>query len=203
MTLRLPLAIISIAAIYFSANANAATIIDFSAYPENTAITDQFADQGVTFRGLEEGVQVANVTANFSSTTGDTFLSNCYPTRCDQRADVVEVSFTFPASNVSFGLDSEGSSEITFNAYDTANNLLETFSAASDGGIVAFTAVGISRIDMLQPNDNWGWGFANLTFDGSAPLEPVPTMSAYGLMALILSIMLIMGSRMRASVKRD
>lgn len=188
---------------YVSANAYAATVIDFSVYPENTAITDQFADQGVTFRGLEEGVQVPNVTAAFGSATGDTFLSNCYPTRCDQRADVVEVSFATPASNVSFGVDSEGSLEITFNAYDASDNLLETFSASSDGGVFGFSASGISRIDMLQPNDGWGWGFANLTFDGAAVFEPVPTMSAYGAIALILSIMLIMGHRLRAAGRRN
>lgn len=203
MKIKLSLVVVGLIALYFSANANA-VVIDFSVYPENTAITDQFAGEGVTFRGLEDNVEVPNVTAAFSSSTGDTYLSNCYPTRCVSRADVVEVSFTSLADNVSWGLDSEGSESITFNAYDLNGTLLETVSATSDGGIVSFSVNGIKRIDMLQPTEDWGWGFANLTFDASAAATaPVPTMSAYGLMILVLSFLLIVSTRLRAPGKRN
>jgi hypothetical protein len=205
MTFKLPLVAASIIALLISANANATTV-DFGVFVENTAITDQFASLGVTFRGLEEGVEVPNVTAHFSSSTGAMFLSNCYPARCGERADVVEVNFISAADNVSWGLDSEGSLSITFNAYAADDSLLETFSASSNGGTVGFTAGGISRIEMLQPSDGWGWGFANLTFDAAAvaaPAVPVPTMSTYGIVLTILGLLLIASRRFQASGKRN
>ena len=160
-----------------------AAIIDFSVLPENTPVTNQFAGLGVTFRGLENGSEVPIVVANFGSTTGDSYLSNCYPVRCADRADIVEVSFLSAVDNVSFGVDSEGGLSITFNAFDAGGNLLESFAASSNGGVFGFSADGISRIDMLQPTESWGWGFANLTFDAAASFA-VPTPATLVLVGL-------------------
>lgn len=167
--------IITTAVLALSTSAiNAATVIDFATLPENTAVNTQFAGLGVTFEGLEEGAGVPIVTADFTSPTGDSYLSNCYPVRCDSRADVLKVSFSSAASNVSWILDSEGSLLITFNAYDSGGSLLETFDATGDGVLFGFASSGISWFEALQPNDGWGWGLAKLTFDSSGAPSPVP-----------------------------
>lgn len=154
---------------------HANTVIDFATLPQNTEVTTQYAGQGVTFRGLEDGGEVATVTADFSSETGDRYLSNCYPTRCGSRADILEINFTEAASDVSWTLDSEGGLSITFNAYDGGGALLDTFDATGDGVIFGFGSLsGISRIDALQPNDGWGWGLAKLTFESDVSAVPLP-----------------------------
>ncbi len=163
------------AALMVSASAvGASTVIDFATLPENTEVTTQFAGQGVTFRGLENGSEVATVAADFTSLTGDRYLSNCYPSRCGLRADILEISFSSTVGGVSWLLDSEGSFSITFNAYDSSGSLLETFAATGDGVVVGFSSSGISRIDALQPTDDWGWGLAKLTFDPDISAVPIP-----------------------------
>jgi hypothetical protein len=166
---------IATALVVSASAAGATTVIDFASVPQNTEVTTQYAGQGVTFRGLEDGGEVATVTADFPSPTGDRYFSNCYPTRCASRADILEISFTEGASDVSWTLDSEGGLSITFNAYDDGGALLQTFDGTGDGVIFGFGSLsGIARIDALQPNDGWGWGLAQLTFDANVSAVPLP-----------------------------
>ncbi len=62
----------------------------------------------------------------------------------------------------------------TFNAYDDGGVLLETFSASSDDGIFSFMTGGIFTIEALQPDENWGWDLANLTFALQVSQVPLP-----------------------------
>lgn len=96
----------AIAALTLLPTAGFATVIGFGDFAENTVITDQFAAEGVNFRGIENGNDVDIVVANFPSLTGNSYLSNCFPLRCVGRADVLEITFDSAASNVSFELRS-------------------------------------------------------------------------------------------------
>lgn len=158
-----------------------ATVIDFAPLGENVVVTDQFASDGVTFSGWENDVLVPIVTANFGSATGDTYFSNCYPTRCGSRADILRINFSGLVGGVSFVLDSEGPMSLTFEAFDSGGTLLETFDATGDGVIFSFVTDGISRIDALQPIESWGWGLADLTFTLS---DAVPEPAVLGLFGL-------------------
>jgi len=54
---------------------------------------------------------------------------------------------------------------------------------------VGFSSSGISRIDMLQPNDGWGWTLDNLSFNGERNPIPEPTslfLFGTGLVGFIL-----------------
>ena len=148
----------------------------------NTPITTHYSNLGVLFQGFEDGTAV-NVNAGpdpdgVTAPSAPNVMTNCANASqsCPgNRADIVRILFDSPVSGISLQLDSLGGLSVTFNLYDAANILLETMTISSGGSVyvpVSFTASGVSRIDGLQPNDDWAWAFDDLTFTASAVPEP-------------------------------
>lgn len=177
------------AGLAFTGAAANATVINFdvdglgATIAANTPITNQYANLGVLFEGLENGAAV-DINAG-PDPDGDpepstpNALTNCSDASAScpgNRADIVRISFASAVSQVSLMLNSLGSRSITFELYDAANNLLETRTEASASGSyeqVAFAATGVFRIDGVQPNDSWAWTMDNLSFTPTTPI-PVP-----------------------------
>lgn len=168
-----------------------ATVINFDVdgfgapIAANTPITNEYSALGVTFLGLEDGTPI-DINAGpdpdlTAAPSAPNVLTNCSdaPSGCPgNRADVVRITFAAPVSGISLELDSLGNLSVTFNLYDAADNLLETQSVTSLDSIyvpVAFAATGVSRIDVVQPDDAWAWAMDNLTFtSGDTAAVPAP-----------------------------
>lgn len=165
-----------------------ATVINFdvdgsgSTIASDTPITTQYANLGVTFQGWENG-QAVDISAapdpdGITAPSAPNVLTNCavVGTFCpSNRADVVNILFASAASGISFQLDTLGSASVTFNLYDSLNNLLETQTVTSGGSLyvpVTFSATGVSRIEGLQPYDSWAWAMDDLSFNIAGVPEP-------------------------------
>ncbi|TRY29228.1 PEP-CTERM sorting domain-containing protein [Aliiglaciecola sp. M165] len=148
----------------------------------NTPITDQYQAWGVTFLGLEDGnavdINAAPEPDGNAAPSAPNVLTNCSdasPGCPGGRADSIEIFFASAASNISFMLDTLGSLEVTFNLFDSNDVLLETQSVTSNGSLfvpVSFAAAGVSRIQGLQPNNDWAWAMDDLEFDAVSVPEP-------------------------------
>ena len=160
----------------------------------NTPITTQYANLGVLFQGLEGGspvdINAAPDPDGVTAPTAPNVMTNCANAGqgCPgNRADFVQILFDNAVGDISFELNSLGGSAVTFNLYDAASSLLETMTISSGGSLyvpVSFTTSGISRMDGLQPNDDWGWAFDNLTF---TPVATVPEPGSLALLGLGLA----------------
>ena len=168
--------------------ANAATVINFDTdglgnpILASTAITNQYANLGVSFLGLEDGSPV-DILATADPDGGTepsspNVLANCSTggSGCGGiRADIVRIGFLTSVSQISLQLNTLGSESVTFQLFDGLNNVLETQTVTSGGSLfvpVSFAASGVTRIDGLQPFDGWAWAIDDLTF--SAAVIPVP-----------------------------
>lgn len=148
----------------------------------NTPITDQYQAWGVTFLGLEDGnavdINAAPEPDGNAAPSAPNVLTNCDDANLGcpgGRADSIEIFFASAASNISFMLDTLGSLEVTFNLFDSNDVLLETQSVTSNGSLfvpVSFAAAGVSRIQGLQPNNDWAWAMDDLEFDAVSVPEP-------------------------------
>ena len=175
-------------------NVNFDTDDDGVAIAPMTALTDQYADWGVNFLGLEDGseteIQVGADPDNDPEPSRPNVLTNCsYATvGCPgNRADIVRILFDTATSSVTFQLNSLGFNSITFDAFDASGNILERQSVRSDSGYttVSFSTGGIYRIDGIQPSDYWGWTMDDLTFAvGEVSTGDVPAPAALGLFGL-------------------
>lgn len=156
----------------------------------NVPITNQYANLGVTFLGLENGDPI-NINAapdpdGVPEPSNPNVLTNCANASAacpGNRADLVRITFDNPASAIRLMLDSLGGLSVTFNLYDSASNLLETQTVTSGGSLyvpVIFSATGVSRIEGLQPNDGWAWAMDDLQFESAAVPEPA-TLALVGL----------------------
>lgn len=171
-----------------------AALIDFDNLPgggilsNDTNLTNQYAPLGVTFSASENGSPVEAVVNDL---LGSNYWWNCNTPFCNNRADVIRIDFDTLVENVSWVTDAgtnPPNQGIIFNAYNSADNIIETF-ALTDGGSAiptAFLVSGISYIEMLQARDDWGWGIDNLAFDQVAPIPaPAPVwLFSSGLMGL-------------------
>jgi hypothetical protein len=168
--------------------AQASTIIDFEAVASGTVLTNQYAGLGVTFSAFENAGLVDSIVIAGSAigipdsppNNSGNFWGNTDTIAFGNRWDVLRVSFTNPAANVNWYTGTLGGLSITFNAYDSGGNLLQSVVSGtqSQGGPFVFTSFAVSGIayfEGLQPADDWGWGMDNLSFDpGTAANVPEP-----------------------------
>jgi hypothetical protein len=193
--------------------------VDFDNLPgggtlvRNTILTNQYASLGVTFTAFENGSIV-------ESAVIDRFIFSDYPDRSgnywgnvrnsvetNRRHDTMRLIFSTPVRNVEWLLNTFGVNLATFEAYDAAGVLLETFTTIGDFTPKGFTATNISRIDGHQSFDGMLWGMDNLTFDTSPPplpppSDPAPTSSVPEPGTGLLALLGIAGSRIGAVRRR-
>lgn len=173
-----------------------AVLIDFDTSPDGQlafgeVLTTQYASLGVTFSGVENGgatdtwvsTQFAcgTATPNHSGNCWNNFFGN-------PRADILRIVFDNPVENVQWFTDSEGdpvNPGIRFEAYSASDVLLETIFVDDtnfpDFQLTAFSVSGISRIDMLQPTDGWGWALDDLSFDALLAVSEPTTLALLAL----------------------
>lgn len=183
-----------------------ATVINFDVdglgapIAANTPISSQYSALGVTFLGIEDDAPI-NVDAapdpdGVPVPSVPNVMTNCADagSGCPgNRADILRITFAAPVSAISLELDTLGSLDVTFNLYDASDVLLETQTITSVNSVyvpVAFAASGVSRIDGLQPRDNWAWAFDNLTFTSGDVAVPAPgalSLIAAGLAGLAMA----------------
>ena len=180
----------------------AATTIDFDNLPgggtlaANTDLTNQYSSLGVNFSALENGLTAVAVLSDVLPTIPPGHSGNAWyncsllPFFCSNRADVLRIMFDSPVENVQWYTDPSGGPPgpgITFEAYDASSTLLATVlvTTSSTFQLTAFSVSGISRVDMIQPTDTWGWGIDNLSFD-VVPEPSTAVLVAAGLVGLAI-----------------
>ena len=145
-----------------------AILIDFDTSPlgplaPDTVLEEQYASLGVHFSAWENGSQVNSAVNNTYALHDGNWWGNI-----STREDILRVTFDSVASDVSWYVNSHGGNPITFQAYNASDALLEEFSHSSvypAFDLVGFSSVDIARIDMLQPNDSWGWALDDFSFE--------------------------------------
>lgn len=166
----------------------------------DTVLTNQYASLGVTFSAFE-GTNVVNsivtnvfIFSDYSNRSGNYWGNIHVGIEKQRRHDTMRLTFSTPVHSVQWLLNTFGPNLVTFEAYDAAGVLLETFTTIGDFTLREFTATNISRIDAHQSFENMLWGMDNLTFDTSPPplpppSDPAPTSSVpepgTGLLALL------------------
>jgi hypothetical protein len=172
----------------FTLSSFANTVINFDTLPgggtiaPDTIITTQYSSDGVVFSMSNLGSPVAGPYAEFqyaslSNPSLGNALWNC-DAGCGPRADTITMTFTNPVSNVSWLVDSEGGLPITFKAYDSSLNLLETVTHASSYpsfDLQSFNANNIAYIVATNPVSGWGWSMDNLSYTVGQSTVPEPT----------------------------
>jgi hypothetical protein len=168
----------------FAANG---TLIDFDDLAEGTPLTDQYADLGVTFSGIENNArQTPDVRgATYSSVphSGPNFLTNFFDGSVfpDKRLDFLVIDFDGIADNVSLWLNMAEAPDqdltLGVRLFDENDVLFDTVAlAGSDTGNVFYSlGSGIGRIEARQPRDTWWWAMDDLSFDLTRPPGPDPT----------------------------
>ena len=155
-----------------------AVTIDFDDLVGPVVLSNQYAGLGVTFSAFEDAAPVgaiAGLSLTATSHTAPNVWSNCFPTVCSGRADVLRIDFATPVNNLQWFTDTAGPSQPTFNAYAFDGTLLESIlaTATPEGtyALSAFSAVGISYVELLQPDDFWGYYLDTISFE---PAQAVP-----------------------------
>ena len=166
----------------FSGVANA-TLIDFDNLPgggtlaTNSILTNQYSSLGVTFSATENSSIVDSAVITLSGFSGN-YWANTTSNSFGPRHDILSIMFNSGAENINWLTQAHGASTITFNAFDNSSNLLETVTSNGSWEFTSFVSSGIYKIEMLQPDDHWGWGLDNLSFDTNLSTVPEPTSLA-------------------------
>ncbi len=171
--------------------AQARTFIDFNA-PGISALTDvttQYAAQGVTFSGVTDSGATVNLEA-FNDTYFYTdvnalpgspnVLANYYGGSINNRAHIMQINFTSPASGVSFEYNPAGNGtgvDTVFDVYNSSHTLVDSFSdpgAIGDGiwYLETLPNADISQVDIVSPTSGWGQYIDNLEFTEDPPNVP-------------------------------
>lgn len=173
------------AALAIAPAANAAVVtVNFNDLPTNTVVNTQYSHLGVTFSAREDGSAVGAVTGDYE---GRLAWSNCFPSFCGNRADVIRMDFSQAVSGLQFLVNTAGGLRPTFNAYNQSGQLLQSLIA--DAGIyttAAFSVSGISYVEGLQPHDSWGYLIDDVQFTTTDVPEPA-SAALFGLGALGLA----------------
>lgn len=189
-----------------------AAVIDFDVLPDGTTlpagaetlISDQYASLGVTFTGIyADGSVSAPVATNYAggpegpnyqrnylgnAETGAPFVTT--PTfELTPRFEILRLDFATGADDISFSHNNFALvTTTTFNAYDEAGNLLESFTVNSGNGwqVREIDSDGVYRLDMLaSPGgiDFSFFGIDNLTFTAGEVVSPaVPEPASWAMM---------------------
>jgi len=164
-----------------------AVLINFTDLPgggvlaADPALTNQYAPVGVTFSATENGDSVSSAVINDGFPIDGNYWANTTDGAFGPRHDVLTIAFASAVENVNWLTQSYGPESITFNAYDSLSNLLESISISGDWIATAFTVSGISRIDAVQPADVWGWGLDDLYFDQVVSVPEPGTLALLGI----------------------
>jgi hypothetical protein len=165
--------------------AMASTLVNFDAsgITAFTDVTTQYAAQGVTFSGVTDAGSSVNIEAADNSVFGDVnafsspnVLSDFYGGNAGNRAHIMEINFTTPASGISFEYNPAGSlgSGTVFDVYNAAHVLVNSFSdpsAIGDGVwyLESVPNVNVSEVDIVNPTPGWGHYIDDLRFTSSVP----------------------------------
>jgi len=153
-------------------------------------LTTQYAAKGVVFSGFTDaGAEVSLEVADSSifpdnqPPTPPYSLSNFYNHDSGERARIMRILFSTPASGISFMYNGAGSlgSSTSFKVYSPAGVLLNSFQVASavDSEFHAVTVAdaGVGYVDIVNPQPGWGHYIDNLQF-GCTP-TPCGTMITF------------------------
>lgn len=159
-------------------------------------VTTQYAPQGVTFHGVDDGGGGVNLEVADNGVFPDNnpvslpfSLSNFYNHSGGNRAHIMQILFSSAAHGISFyynGAGGSGSSTV-FNVYNTAHTLVDTFSVAAaidaDFHLVNVADANVGELDIVNPGSGWGHYIDNLSFTESATGVPDGGFTAYLLAA--------------------
>ena len=190
----------AILAIMVASTANAALItFDDKGFVNFDDVTDQYAADGVIFSGLEDfepvDLEVVDGTVFSDSTPASPpfSLANFFEDSTGNRADVMSFNFLSPASSIEFDYNPAGSlgGDSIVNLYNSADLLIDSFTISDlYMGMttplhfhVVVPTMGVSRLDLVQPTDDWGHYVDNLAFD-AAPAPGTLLLMGLGLLGL-------------------
>jgi hypothetical protein len=146
-------------------------------------VTTQYAAEGVVFSGITWDGQSVALDANQQDDPFDDVnppstpnaLSDFYGGDPDSRAEVMQIEFLAPASDISFLYNPAGGDGVNtvFNVYNTSDALIESFSDlnASGDGVYYTETINMSdvgEVDIVAPDQGWGHYIDNLSFTESA-----------------------------------
>lgn len=175
-----------------------AVTIDFETLPgvgtisNGLAITNQYASQGVTFSAIEDNVEYASYIFKDFGSPGSAMFNMTTSYLFGNRADILRLSFTTLVDAVKLDYNPFGfyGDQTLFQAFNSGGTLIESLRVAGATGNsyvpVSFSSSGISRIDIIQPTEDWGYAIDNLQFEPQVT-EPTPVpepASGLGLLGL-------------------
>jgi hypothetical protein len=179
------LCIASMVGILSIGSAHASTFIDFNApgITALTSVTTQYAAQGVTFAGVADGGATVNLAAANDTLFADVnalpgspnVLANFYGGSDANRAHIMQINFTSPASGISFDYNPAGSLGVNtvFDVYNTSHVLVDSFSDSTASGdglwyLETIPSADVGQVDIINPRSGWGLYIDNLEFTESA-----------------------------------
>lgn len=194
MTMLTKIKLACFAVLFVAALPSQAVVINFDDLVGPVVLEEQYSALGVHFSATENGGSVGSIAGVSLSGTYESprnVWSNCYPSICDERADVLRIDFDYLVQNLSWYTDTAGSSQPTFNAYDIGGGLLETVlaTATPEGtyALTQFASSGIAYVELLQPSDDWGYYLDTLSFERAVPAPATLALMGIGLFGLGIS----------------